>query len=120
MAHFAEIDENNVVTRVIVVDDVDTADELGVETESIGQTFCTALFGGNWLLTRDDGTLRYNYAGIGYIWDSEANAFYNPKPFPSWVLNSTYQWEAPVPYPEDDKMYSWDEETTAWVLIRTE
>jgi hypothetical protein len=67
----------------------------------------------------DDGTpLRYNYAGIGFHYDATADAFYAPQPFASWELNTeTYLWEAPVAYPEDGKMYRWDEETTNWVEV---
>jgi hypothetical protein len=67
----------------------------------------------------DDGTpLRYNYAGIGFHYDATADAFYAPQPFASWTLNTeTYLWEAPVAYPEDGKMYRWDEETTNWVEV---
>jgi hypothetical protein len=116
MAHFAELDENNVVTRVIVVANKDTADANGNEVESIGVAFCQRLFGGNWKQTSYHGNIRKNYAGIGYTYDASIDAFVPPKPYPSWVLNSdTAQWEAPVPMPTDGKMYTWDEATQSWV-----
>jgi len=127
MAHFAQIDANNVVTQVIVVANKDTADANGVEKEYIGAAFCEKLFGGTWKQTSYNGTIRKNYAGIGYTYDADIDAFVPPKPFASWVLNNeTAQWEAPVPMPEDagtgepPKMYSWDEETTSWVEVQTE
>ena len=118
MAHFAELDENNVVLRVIVVANKDTADANGNEVESIGVAFCQRLLGGNWKQTSYNGNIRKNYAGIGYTYDAGIDAFVPPKPYPSWVLNSnTAQWEAPVPMPQDGKMYSWDEATQSWVEV---
>lgn len=119
MAHFAEIDDNNVVTRVIVVANKDTADANGNEVESIGVAFCQRLLGGNWVQTSYHGNIRKNYAGIGYTYDAAIDAFVPPQPFPSWVLNpDTAQWEAPVPMPDDGKMYSWDEATQSWVEVQ--
>lgn len=116
MAHFAELDDNNVVLRVIVVANKDTADANGNEVESIGVAFCQRLLGGNWKQTSYNGNIRKNYAGIGYTYEAGIDAFVPPKPYPSWVLNgSTAQWEAPVPMPNDGKMYSWDEATQSWV-----
>ena len=116
MAHFAELDENNVVTRVIVVANKDTADANGNEVESIGVAFCQRLFGGNWKQTSYHGNIRKNYAGIGYTYDSQRDAFIPPQPYASWVLNEgTCLWDAPTPMPTDDKRYMWDEATTSWV-----
>jgi len=116
MAHFAEIDSNNVVLRVIVVANKDTADANGNEVESIGVAFCQRLLGGNWVQTSYHGNIRKNYAGIGYTYDAAIDAFVPPQPYPSWVLNTnTAQWEAPVPYPTDGKDYTWDEATQSWV-----
>jgi hypothetical protein len=116
MAHFAEIDSNNVVLRVIVVANKDTADANGNEVESIGVAFCQRLLGGNWVQTSYHGNIRKNYAGIGYTYDAAIDAFVPPQPYPSWVLNTdTAQWEAPVPYPTDGKIYTWDEATQSWV-----
>jgi hypothetical protein len=122
MAHFAQLDENNVVTQVIVVGNQDTSTAGGVEKEYIGAAFCERLFGGTWKQTSYNGNIRKNYAGIGYTYNADIDAFVPPKPFASWLLNEeTAQWEAPVPMPEDagtgepPKMYSWDEATTSWV-----
>jgi hypothetical protein len=116
MAHFAEIDQNNVVLRVIVVENRDTSTPDGTEVESIGVAFCQRLFGGNWVKTSYNGNVRKNYAGIGYTYDSGRDAFVSPKIFASWVLNEdTCQWEAPVAYPDDGKHYLWDESITNWV-----
>ena len=115
MAHFAQLDANNVVTRVIVVANKDTADANGVEEEHIGVAFCEKLFGGTWKQTSYNGNMRKNYAGIGYTYNADIDAFAPPKPFASWVLNNeTAQWEAPIPMPTDGKMYTWDEATTSW------
>lgn len=119
MAHFAQLDENNVVTQVIVVGNKDCADANGVEKESIGVAFCERLFGGNWKQTSYNGTIRKNYAGIGYTYNPDIDAFVPPQPYASWVLNNdTAQWQAPVPMPEGG-MYSWDEATTSWKELET-
>jgi hypothetical protein len=122
MAHFAELGENNVVLRVIVVANSDTADAEGNEVEAIGAEFCRNLLGGTWKQTSYNGNFRKNYAGIGYTFDSVRDAFIPPKPFNSWVLNeTTCLWEAPVAMPADagqgdpPKMYRWDEDTVNWV-----
>jgi hypothetical protein len=122
MAHFTQLDANNVVTQVIVVANSDTADANGVEKEYIGAAFCEKLFGGTWKQTSYNGSIRKNYAGVGYSYDSERDAFIPPKPYNSWVLNEdTCLWEAPVAMPADagtgepPKRYTWDEATTSWV-----
>lgn len=118
MAHFAQLDENNVVTQVIVVANSDTADASGVEKEHIGAAFCERLFGGTWKQTSYNGNKRKNYAGIGYTYREDIDAFVPPKPFASWVLNeTTARWEAPVAMPDDGGMYSWDEDNQAWVEV---
>jgi hypothetical protein len=118
MAHFAEIGLNNTVLRVIVVSNDECKDQHGNESEVIGAKFCNNLFGGVWLQTSYNGTIRKNYAGIGYTYDSALYEFIAPKPFASWVLNeTTCQWYAPVTYPTDGKRYSWDETTTSWVEV---
>ena len=114
MAHFAELDSNNVVLRVIVVDNKDTADAAGVEKEHIGAAFCERLLGGRWVQTSYNGNKRKNYAGIGYRYDAALDAFVPPQPYPSWTLDANAKWQPPVPMPTDNKMYSWDETTTSW------
>jgi len=118
MAHFAQLNEENLVTQVIVVANQDTANQDGVENEAIGIEFCTNLLGGKWVQTSYNANIRKNYAGVGYKYDAALDAFIPPQPFASWTLNNeTAQWEAPTPYPTDDKRYIWDEATTAWVEV---
>ena len=117
MAHFAEVDENNIVIEVNVVDNDKLLDPNGVEQESLGVAFLTIWSGGysNWKQTSYNGKFRKNYAGIGYTYDSQRDAFIPPKPFDSWILNEeTCLWYAPTPYPTDNKDYYWDEETLSW------
>lgn len=116
MAHFAQLDSNNVVTNVIVVDNSDIVDGNGDESEVIGIQFCVDLLGGTWKQTSYNGNIRKNYAAIGYTYDSTKDAFIPPKPFNSWTLNeTTCIWEAPNSYPDDGNIYYWDEDTTSWV-----
>lgn len=121
MAHFAQIDENNIVTQVLVIDQ---------ETINTGHFGDPNLFIQTSYNTRggvhygqdgqpDNGVaLRKNYAGIGYIYDSQRDAFYAPQPYASWTLNEeTCYWEAPTPMPTDGKLYTWDEDTLSWVEV---
>jgi hypothetical protein len=119
MAHFAKLDENNVVTQVIVVSNRDTSDADGVEKEHIGAAFCERLLGGTWKQTSYNGNMRKRYAGIGFSYNAELDAFIAPKPYASWVLNNTTaDWEAPVTMPVvEGKTYTWDEPTLAWVEV---
>lgn len=124
MAHFAELGMNNVVLRVIVVHNNELLDENGVEQESKGAAFCRNLFGGTWVQTSYNATIRKNYAGQGFTYDSTRDAFIPPKPYPSWILDeNTCQWQAPVPYPTDvgtpdaPKRYVWNEQTQQWDLM---
>ncbi len=127
MAHFAQLDENNIVTQVIVVSNDDCSDALGVEKEELGIAFCKNLLGAdtNWKQTSYNNNMRVRYAGIGYSYNAELDAFIPPKPFESWVLDEeTASWESPVgPAPalteaevEARSFYRWDEEGGAWVL----
>lgn len=120
MAHFAKI-ENNIVTQVIVVSNDDAPDPFP-QSEQLGQQFIADLkLAGEWRQTSYHGTFRKNYAGIGYTWDVQRDAFIPPKTFPSWVLNeTTCNWAPPVPYPNDGREYYWDEPTMSWVLIESE
>jgi hypothetical protein len=116
MAHFAQLDENSVVLQVIVVNNSECLDGNGIESEAVGVAFCQSLLGGNWKQTSYNGTIRKNYAGIGYTYDSGRDAFIPPKPYASWLLNeTTCLWDSPIPYPTDGKNYQWDEPTTSWV-----
>ena len=121
MAHYAFLNENNIVTEVIVGKD---EGENGIDWEQHygefrGQTCKRTSYNTSGGVHTQGGTpLRKNYAGIGYTYDSTRDAFISPKPFNSWVLNETScLYEAPTPMPNDGKIYSWDEETTTWIEI---
>lgn len=116
MAHFAEIDANNVVLRVIVIDNKDTSDANGVEKEHIGAAFCERLFGGTWKQTSYNGNIRKHYAGVGYAYNSVRDAFIAPQPYQSWILDDDANWQPPVAMPTDGQMYTWDEATTSWLV----
>ena len=133
MAHFAQLDENNVVTQVIVVSNDDCSDSNGTEVESIGVAFCQKLMGAgtNWKQTSYNDNMRVRYAGIGYSYNASLDAFVPPQPYASWTLdNGTADWVSPLgaaPTLTDDQIaansyYSWDESayqadnTTGWIL----
>jgi hypothetical protein len=121
MTHFAQLDENNKVLQVIVVSN-DELMENGVESEHKGIAFCKTLLGAdtNWVQTSYNATIRKNYAGIGYTYDSVRDAFISPKTYNSWVLNEeTCNWEAPTPYPSGDGMYKWVEDDLNWQLVES-
>jgi hypothetical protein len=114
MAHFAQLNEENLVTQVIVVANQDTTDDTGTENEAVGAAFCANLLGGTWKQTSYNARIRKNYAGIGYKYDATLDAFIAPQPFASWTLDENAQWKAPVDMPTDDKRYTWNEATTSW------
>jgi hypothetical protein len=117
MAHFAELDEHNVVINVIVVSNNDCLDANGQESESLGIAFCKSLLGEDtsWVQTSYNANFRKNYAGIGYTYDLVRDAFIPPKPYSSWILvEATCQWTAPIPYPNDGAKYFWNENITNW------
>ena len=118
MAHFAKLDENNIVVFVTVGRDEDNGkeDELTARTGDVYKQTSYNTHGG---VHSNGGTpFRKNYAGIGYTYDSGRDAFIPPKPFNSWVLNeSTCLWDAPVAMPTDDKRYTWDENSVNWVAL---
>lgn len=117
MAHFAKLDENNVVIDVNVVNNEDVQNLPFPESEVVGIEFLTNWSGGytNWKQTSYNRNFRKNYATIGGIYDPVKDAFIAPQPYPSWVLNQdTYIWEAPVPRPTDGISYNWDEATLSW------
>ena len=106
MAHFAELDENNIVTRVLVTNNA---------FPNEGYDWLIENLGGTWVQTSYNATIRFNYAGVGFSYDSERDAFISPKPYESWLLvEETAQWESPVPYPDDGLIYSWNEEIIDW------
>jgi hypothetical protein len=120
MGHFAKLDDQNVVTDVIVVNN-ETLNNLPFpDSEPVGVAFLTGWSGGftNWKQTSYNASFRKNFAGFEYTYDAVLDAFIAPKPFPSWLLNAEIcQWQAPTPYPTDGNLYTWDEETLSWVQM---
>lgn len=117
MAHFAELNENNIVEQVLVVSNNELLDESGNESEQKGIDFCFNLFGGRWIQTSYNGNFRKNYAGQGHLYDPIRDAFIAPQPYPSWTLNEqTCLWEAPIPMPQES-LWIWDEVTVNWVEV---
>jgi hypothetical protein len=134
MAHFAEIDENNIVQQVIVVNNEDCLDSEGNESEAVGISFCQSLFGveTNWVQTSFNSNIRFRYAGIGMKYDSTNDVFYPQSPYPSWRLDTfTWIWNPPVSLPHDEGSdskhtstgnyppteyvsYDWDEDSKSW------
>ena len=118
MAHFAELDENNVVLQVIVVHNNELKGANGVEYENKGVEFCSSLFGNtNWVQTSYNNNIRKQFAGVGFTYDDVNDIFVAPQPYPSWSLDDNSDWQAPTPMPEDDNMYSWNEDTQSWDLV---
>ena len=116
MAHFAKLNENNVVIKVHVVNNNVLLQD-GVEVPQKGIDFLNNLHGNaKWIQTSYNGNFRKNYAAAGYTYDSVRDAFIPPKPYNSWTLNEeTCKWDPPTPYPDDGNFYGWDEETTSWI-----
>jgi len=120
MANFAQLDENSIVTEVIVVNNETISDLPFPESEPVGVAFLQSLFGSTtvWKQTSYNANFRKNYAGIGFAYDPVLDAFIEPQPYPSWLLNTTTcQWETPVPHPDDGGTYTWDEEIINWKQI---
>jgi hypothetical protein len=120
MAHFAQLDENNVVLQVIVVNNEIVNNLPFSESEPIGVAFCQSIYGAGtvWKQTSYNGNFRKNYAGIGFTYRSDLDAFVPPQSYPSWVFNQeTANWEPPVPRPETTEAYDWNEETVSWVIL---
>ena len=117
MAHFAQLDQNNIVTQVIVANEELLDND--IESESKGIEFCTNLLGGTWKQTSYNQKIRKNYASVGYVYDEGRDAFIAPKTYNSWLLDeTTCQWKAPIDMPTDGKMYLWDEATTSWIEVK--
>ena len=114
MAHFAQINEDGTVARVIVVSSNELLDN-GQESEAKGVAFCRSLLGGTWIQTSYNNRIRKQFAGIGYRYDANADVFISPQPFPSWTLNANNDWQAPTPMPEGP--HYWDEQSLSWVEI---
>lgn len=122
MANFAELDEQNTVVRVVVISNADILDENGVEQEELGVALCNQHVGtGKWVQTSFNHNFRKMFGNPGFIYVEEADVFYDPvSPYPSWSLNSDYDWQAPIPQPTDGKPYYWDEDSLTWVEASTE
>jgi hypothetical protein len=117
MAHFAKLNDENIVLEVNVVNNEVINDLPFPDSESIGVQFLTEWSGGytNWKQTSYNSSFRKNYAGIGFTYMADIDAFVGPQPYPSWILDSqTAKWNAPIPYPKDEKKYIWDEPTLSW------
>tara|TARA_B100000212_G_C27358483_1_gene527034 strand:- start:296 stop:661 length:366 start_codon:yes stop_codon:yes gene_type:complete len=117
MAHFAKLGTGNIVEEVVVVSNQVITDNDGNEKEQLGVDFLNNLYGTRdvWKQTSYNGNFRKNFAGIGYKYDKERDAFIDQKPYPSWILNEdTCQWEAPIEYPDDGKNYDWNETNQTW------
>tara|TARA_R100000541_G_scaffold52967_1_gene60803 strand:+ start:263 stop:622 length:360 start_codon:yes stop_codon:yes gene_type:complete len=118
MASFAKIGLNSKVIEIQSVVNEVLHDSNGVEQEVIGIDFLTKLTGWSiWVQTSYNNNFRKNYAGIGFTYDEDKDAFIAPKPYASWILNeTTCRWEAPVAYPDDGELYNWNETTKNWDL----
>jgi hypothetical protein len=111
MAHWAEVDENNIVLRVLVGNDDDPNE---------GYDWLVENLGGTWIKTSYNNRIRMNYAGVGYTYDPVEDWFVAPQPYPSWILTRAAQWVAPVKYPDDGLVYQWNEEITDWEAVNYE
>jgi hypothetical protein len=107
MAHWAEIDENNIVLRVLVGDNNDPAGDEGYQ-------WLINNLSGRWIKTSYNSNIRGTYAGIGYSYNEEEDIFITPQPYPSWTRSGSF-WQAPTPMPEDGKPYRWDEQSLSWI-----
>lgn len=120
MAHFAQLDENNVVVQVIVINNNELLDENGNESEAKGIAFCQSLLGEatRWIQTSYNNKFRCRYASIEGTYDKTRDVFLYKKPYPSWILNEVnFEWDPPTPYPNDGKRYNWDEATVSWIEV---
>jgi hypothetical protein len=118
MAHFAKLDENNIVIQVLVVNNEVLLKTDGTESEYKGKVFLNQTFGNaTWVQTSYNGNFRKQYAGIGYTYDETNDLFIAPQPYASWSLDENFDWQPPTPYPTDGQSYRWNEETQTWDLI---
>ena len=119
MAHFAKINNDNIVEQVIAVDNTNCCGGNFPDSEICGQNFIQSLgLDGVWKQTSYNGNFRQTYAGIGYTYNETLDIFISPKPFDSWIFdNNTKDWTAPVSYPEDNQPYYWDENNQQWILM---
>lgn len=123
MAHFVKIDADGFVIDAIVVSNEDAPDPAPVNSEPLGQEFIAAMaegeprLSGTWIQTSWSGAFRKQFAaGVGFRYDADADVFIEPAPYPSWVLDSDYEWQPPVSYP-DSGQWRWDEGTQGWIEV---
>jgi hypothetical protein len=118
MAYFAQIDDAGIVQQIISISNTDAPDPAPTNSEPLGQAFIADILGlpGTWVQTSWSGSIRRRYAGIGYRYDAERDAFISPQPFPSWTLDAVGDWRAPTPMPSEG-VWKWDEETLSWVEL---
>jgi len=119
MAYFAKLGTGNIIETVISINNSVITDSNGVEQEKLGVDFINKLYNTRdvWKQTSYNRTFRKNYAGVGYQYDQQRDAFIAPKPYQSWILNeNTCRWESPIPYPQDDNRYTWNEQNQSWDL----
>ena len=120
MAYFAKLGTGNIVEQVISINNAVITDSNGFEQEQLGVDFINKLYNTRdvWKKTSYNNNIRKNFAGIGYQYDQQRDAFIAPKPYNSWILNeSTCRWESPIPYPQDNNRYNWNEQNQSWDLI---
>lgn len=117
MAHYAKLDENNIVQQVVVVSNEHEIKN-GIEDETTGIAFCVALTGHqNWKKTSYNNNIRKQYASIGFTYDPIKDVFISPRPYPSWNLDENLDWQPPVPKPQDGNIYVWSEFTLSWEIV---
>lgn len=118
MAHFAEIDNDGFVIDVIVIDNSEAPDPAPINSEPLGRQFIAAMgLTGNYVQTSYNGSFRKQYAGKGWRYIPEGDVFVSPQPYPSWTLDENYDWQAPVPKPNTNQSFIWDEDNTSWIAI---
>jgi hypothetical protein len=116
MAHFARLNENNEVVHVHVVNNSDVRNLEFPDSETVGQEYLSSIHGNHvWKQTSYNSNFRKQYAGVGYTFDEMNDVFVAPQPFPSWTLDENFDWQPPVPYPDDENTYVWDEDSLSWV-----
>lgn len=119
MAYFAQIDNDGTVLQVISVSNNDAPDPAPDHSEALGQAFIRDVLGlpGEWRQTSFNGSIRRRFAGIGWRYDADRDAFIGPQPFPSWTLDTNHDWQSPTPMPSEGGPWRWDEDSLAWVEI---
>ena len=119
MAHFAKLNENNIITEVLVVNNEMLLKTDGTESENKGKVFLNGLFGtANWVQTSYNGNFRKQYASTGFKYDETNDVFIRPQPFNSWNLDSDFDWQPPTDYPTDEQLYTWNEDNQSWDLLQ--